>query len=545
MRRSQLMRLIFICRVFIKYGLDDVVLSIPWLRPIRFMVYCNPINWVRRHKQSKAERLQKALEELGPLFVKFGQILSTRRDIIPPDIIACLAKLQDQVEPFAGDQAKAMIEASLEQPIEQVFSQFSETALASASVAQVHAATLHSGEEVIVKVLRPNVHAVIKQDIQLLYKLANWVERYVKSAKRLKPIAVVKEIENNLRDELDLMREAANASQLRRNFEEDNRLYIPKIYWPYCRTDVLVMEKIEGIPVDDIDALKAANINLPLLAKRGVELFYAQVFRDNFFHADMHPGNIFVSRENPQDPHFIAVDFGIVGSLDQEDKRYLLANFVAFFKRDYRQVAELHIECGWVPPYTRATSLEGAIRVICEPMFQRPLKDISFGYTLMRLFQVAQQFEMEVLPQLLLLQKTLLNIEGMGRTLYPDLDLWATAKPFLEKWMREQVGVKGLLRRVRKQLPTFSDRLPEIPGLVYDFLKQQQKPVIIQQPDPVKPPKRRMRWLMVLGVILLIVGAALGFKGASAEVVKWWLQTHYAVIGSVGVVLLIIGWWFR
>jgi ubiquinone biosynthesis protein len=393
-------------------------------------------------------------------------------------------------------------------PLEQVFSEFEAQPLASASVAQVHAATLLTGEKVVVKVIRPDIEIVLKQDIALLYMLARMLERFAPETKRLRLQEVVAELERNVFDELDLMKEAASCSQLKRNFQFSTMLYVPEIYWDFCRRNVLVMERIQGVPVTNLAVLKAHNVNLKLLAERGVEIFYTQVFRDCFFHADMHPGNIFVSIENPADPKYIAVDFGIMGTLSKEDQHYLAANFLAFFKRDYRRVAELHVESGWVPKDTRVDILESALRTVCEPIFEKPLKDISFGQTLFRLFQIARKFNMEVQPQLLLLQKTLLNIEGMGRELYPELDLWATAKPFLENWMREQVGLKGLWRRFKAQLPLMSERLPEVPDLLYKFLKnhqahssQQHSFNTVRSPlyVPHKPKRNLRSWLMGLG----------------------------------------------
>ncbi len=544
MHFAQWRRLFRIAYIWSKYGLDEVIFSVPFLKPFACLRYVNPVNWVRRqHQGTAAERLRAALEELGPIFVKFGQILSTRRDLLPADILDALSKLQDQVQPFESILARQAVEMALGASVDGLFAEFSDEPLASASIAQVHAATLPSGETVVVKVLRPDIDRVIRQDVALMYVLAHVVERYLKG-KRLKPKAVVEELEHNLLNELDLMLEAANASQLKRNFTDSEQIYVPKIHWDYCRENILVMERIVGIPVDDVAALKQHNVDLPLLAKRGAEIFYTQVFRDNFFHADMHPGNIFVDPERPDNPRYIAVDFGIVGSLNQEDKRYLLANFLAFFKRDYRQVAELHIESGWVPPQTRLDELTAAIRTVCEPIFERPLKDISFGQTLLRLFQIARQFQMEVQPQLLLLQKTLLNIEGMGRTLYPDLDLWATAKPFLENWMKQQVGPKGLYRRFRKQLPYVSDRLPELPGLMYQYLSRQATQPAVVQATEALPVSRRRSWCLALGVVLLLVaiGSSLAMTGVWAYV-RQWFSWHLDWLGVAGVVLLFIGLW--
>jgi ubiquinone biosynthesis protein len=400
--------------------------------------------------------------------VKFGQILSTRQDLLPDDIAQELAHLQDDVPPFPGSIAKAQIEAAYGKPIEQVFLSFDETPLASASIAQVHAAQLMDGTEVVIKVLRPNVRLYITRDVKLLHTLAWMAERYWKHGRRLRPREVVAEFEKTLYDELDLLREAANASQLRRNFGDSGLLYVPEIQWPYCRPEVMVMERIHGIQISDTAALRAHNIDLKKLSERGVEIFFTQVFQHNFFHADMHPGNIFVGT----DGRYMAVDFGIMGTLNPVDQRYLAENFLAFFRRDYRRVAELHVESEWVPEGTRVDEFESAIRTVCEPIFQKPLKEISFGNVLLRLFQTARRFNMVIQPQLVLLQKTLLNIEGLGRQLYPDLDLWQTAKPFLERTMSEQLGARSLLRNIRQHLPEWNDHLPELPALASHYLEQ-------------------------------------------------------------------------
>lgn len=516
-------RLYTIGYVWVKYGLDQVLLSIPWFRAFRFMLYLNPLYWFIRRRLSVAERLRLALEELGPIFVKFGQILSTRRDVLPDDVALELAKLQDRVQPFPSVEAVRIIERALGHSVQEVFAEFSTEPLASASIAQVHAARLKTGEEVVVKVLRPNIEKVLRQDIALLYSFARLVERYWKPGRRLKPVEVVREIERNIFDELDLMREAANASQLKRNFQGSPLLYVPEVHWAYCRQNVLVLERIQGVASSDIETLKAAGVDLKCLAERGVEVFYTQVFRDCFFHADMHPGNIRVEWNNPKDPYYIAIDFGIMGTLTREDQRYLAGNFLAFFRRDYQRVAELHVESGWVPKDTRIDQLEAAIRTVCEPIFERPLKEISFGQSLLRLFQIAQRFNMEVQPQLLLLQKTLLNIEGMGRRLYPDLDLWQTAKPFLERWMHEQVGVKGFFRRLKEQLPYLSEMLPEMPRLLHATLKHG---LPVQPVAPlVEPLPERARVSLPYRVILLVLGLVL-LGSAGLE----WLQPHWCTV---------------
>ncbi len=466
LRPGQLWRVLNINRVLVMNGLDEIVFATHLFRPVRFLFYLAPWNWLPRKYPPRGVRIRRALEQLGPIFVKFGQILSTRRDLLPDDIAEELARLQDRVPPFPGDQARRLVEKALGRPVEAVFAAFEETPLASASIAQVHAARLHDGREVVVKVVRPNIKPVIRRDVSLLYYVAQLAERYSAEARRLHPVDIVAEFETTLLDELDLLREAANASQLRRNFADSELLYVPEVHWPLCRRNVMVAERIHGIPVSDIDALRARGIDLEQLAGRGVEIFFTQVFRHNFFHADMHPGNIFVSPQG----QYMAVDFGIMGTLSPEDQRYLAENFLAFFRRDYRRVAELHVESGWVPAGTRVDEFESAIRTVCEPIFERPLKDISFGQLLLRLFQTARRFQMEVQPQLVLLQKTLLAIEGLGRQLYPDLDLWRTAKPFLERWMSEQLGARAFAGRIRRALPEWGETLPEVPQLVHEAL---------------------------------------------------------------------------
>jgi ubiquinone biosynthesis protein len=459
-------RLIHISWVLVLHGLDEIVLKTHLFRPIRYLAFFSPYFWLKRESDSRGVRIRQALEDLGPIYVKFGQALSTRKDLLPDDIADELVKLQDRVPPFGNEVARAIIEAELGMSIAEAFAEFDPTPLASASVAQVHTAMLHTGEQVIVKVLRPDIEQRIISDMGLLHELARIAERFWADAKRLRAMEVVAEFERTTLDELDLVREAANAAKLRRNFEGSAIIYIPEIHWPLTRKKVMVMERIHGIPVGDIDALKAGGADFKLLAERGVEIFFTQVFRDNFFHADMHPGNIFVDLPDK----YIAVDFGIVGTLSLSDQRYLAENFLAFFNRDYRKVAEMHVESGWVPNGTRIEEFESAIRSVCEPIFEKPLKDISFGQLLLRLFQTARRFDMHVQPQLVLLQKTLLNIEGLGRELYPDLDLWQTAKPFLEKWFHERVGPKAKITRLIKQLPEFAEQFPEIPSLLYKAL---------------------------------------------------------------------------
>jgi ubiquinone biosynthesis protein len=467
-RPGQLWRVLHINIVLLRNGLDEIVFATHLFRPLRFLYFLAPWNWLRRETRPRGARIRCALEQLGPIFVKFGQILSTRRDLLPDDIAEELARLQDRVQPFPGTDARALIEKSYGQPIGAIFAAFDETPLASASIAQVHTARLPDGKEVVVKVVRPNILRIIRRDLSLMYYIAGLAERYWREGRRLRPVEVIKEFETTLLDELDLLREAANASQLRRNFTGSKMLYVPEVFWPQCRREVMVMERISGTPISNIAELRAQDIDLKQLAERGVEIFFTQVFRHNFFHADMHPGNIFVS----PDGRYLAVDFGIMGTLSPKDQRYLAENFLAFFRRDYRRVAELHVESEWVPADTRVDEFESAIRTVCEPIFERPLRDISFGHLLLRLFQTARRFNMEVQPQLVLLQKTLLNIEGLGRQLYPDLDLWQTAKPFLERWMSEQVGVRAFAHNLRTSVPLWTEKLPEIPQLLHQVLDQ-------------------------------------------------------------------------
>lgn len=502
---SHLVRLMQISCILFRYNLDELVYSFDLFRPLRFFVSLNPYRKISK-KLSRGERVRLALEDLGPIFVKFGQTLSTRRDFIPIDIADELARLQDRVPPFPGEEAKSIVEACIRKPISEVFSEFDIKPLASASIAQVHSAKLlTTGQEVVVKVLRPGIYKKINRDIDLLYALADLALRYWRPAKQLRPREIVAEFEACLKDELDLLREGANASQLRRNFSNSDLLYIPEVYWPYTSHKVLVMERIYGISISDIPALKKQGINLKKLAERGVEIFFTQVFRDCFFHADMHPGNIFVSTKNKESPQYLGVDFGIMGSLSPEDQRYLAENLMAFFNRDYRRVAQLHIESGWVAENTRINEFEAAIRTVCEPIFERPLKEISFGQLLLRLFQTARRFNMEVQPQLVLLQKTLFNIEGLGRQLYPDLDLWNTAKPFLEHWLRKQIGPRAFIRKIREYAPYWAERIPEIPDLIYHLmfdlrhLKKQSGCISCSTKEKEKVNKKSF-WFIGLGI---------------------------------------------
>lgn len=468
---GQFIRMLRINWVLMRHGLDDIIFTTHLFRPFRFIIYIFPWNWFRRKRKPRAVRMREALEDLGPIFIKFGQMLSTRRDLLADDIADELQRLQDDVPPFPGKSATRIIEKAYGNTVDELFESFEEQPLASASVAQVHAAVLKTGEDVIVKVLRPDILPVIKRDISLLYIIAELAARYSSQLRRLRPVEVIAEYEKTILDEMDLLREAANASQLRRNFEGSNDLYVPEVHWDFVRKNVLVMERIYGTPIRDTEALIEQNTDMERLAAMGVEIFFTQVFTHNFFHADMHPGNIFVDTDKPKSPKYIAVDFGIMGTLSQTDKRYLAENFLAFFQRDYFKVAKLHVESGWVPSDTRVDEFESAIRSVCEPIFEKPLKEISFGQLLLRLFQTARRFNMEVQPQLVLLQKTLLNIEGLGRQLYPDLDLWKTAKPFLENWMQEQVGPRALLRNLKDDMPYLIEKMPEMPSLFYKGLK--------------------------------------------------------------------------
>ncbi len=467
-----LYRLSIINLTLAKFGLDEIILSLNILSPLRFIRWFNPYNWFRTQEHSHAVRLRLCIESLGPIFIKFGQMLSTRRDLIPDAIVDELEVLLDKVPPFPVVKAKAIIEKQLGQPIPELFQSFDDEVLASASIAQVHCAVLNSGEEVVVKVVRPNIKKIIERDIALLMVLAKFADKYWSGAKRIKPIQIVEEFEKTLYYELDLVREASNASVLKRNFEGSDNLYVPQVYLDYCRTSVLVIERIKGIPVSDIKQLNELGVCLKTLSQKGVDVFFTQVYQHNFFHADMHPGNIFIDPSDPQNPKYIAVDFGIMGSLTQTDQRYLAENFVAFFNRDYRRVAELHIDSGWVDNDTRIDDFESAIRSVCEPLFEKPLAEISFAYILVRLFETAREFNMEIQPQLLLLQKTFLHIEGLGRQLYPQLNLWDTAKPYLERWLSEQLGVRALIKGFKKNLPYIAENLPEIPQLAYTALKK-------------------------------------------------------------------------
>ncbi|OGT64285.1 MAG: ubiquinone biosynthesis regulatory protein kinase UbiB [Gammaproteobacteria bacterium RIFCSPHIGHO2_12_FULL_45_9] len=508
----QWVRLIQINVVLARYALTRPVVGDRSV--LRGLVYLNP--WQHADAcTSRGDAIRRALERLGPLFVKFGQMLSTRRDLLPDDLVNELSKLQDQVPPFASEAAVQQIEKAFGKSIHQLFQTFQHEPLASASVAQVHAATLLDGSDVVVKIIRPHIEKTITRDINLLYTGARWVQRFWKGARRLKPVALVAEFARTLLDELDLSREAANASQLKRNFADSRIMYVPKIYWDFVHPRVMVMERIYGIRISDVDALRAANTDLATLSKNGVEIFFTQVLRDSFFHADMHPGNIFVDIKDPRNPRYLGIDFGIMGTLSPFDQDYLAKNLLAFFKRDYRAVAVLHVECGWVPPTTRIDHFEAAVRAVSEPIFERPLRDISFGHLLLRLFRTAERFDMVIQPQLILLQKTLLHIEGLGKALYPDLDLWTTAKPFLEKWMRERQGLRRWMRSVSQEGGEWLARLwkmPELATRVLGEIQYQQQLAHFREErvdsSMVRMPVRRVHRLgwWFLGVMMGMVG---------------------------------------
>ncbi|WP_323889515.1 ubiquinone biosynthesis regulatory protein kinase UbiB [Aeromonas veronii] len=515
MTPKEFKRLYRIITILLEQGIDELV-------PARYQPWPGRLArrslfWLKNKQPdlSRGARIRLAFEALGPIFIKFGQMLSTRRDLLPPDIAEELALLQDRVPPFCGQAARQQIELSLGCPIETLFDDFDETPLASASIAQVHTARLkESGREIVIKVIRPDIEPVIEADLRLMRALARLVARFVPQSARLRPIEVVEEYRKTILDELNLMREAANAIQLRRNFTGSEALYVPEIITDLCREQVLVMERIYGIPVSDIAALEVNGTNMKLLAERGVEVFFTQVFRDSFFHADMHPGNIFVSYEHPENPLWIGIDCGIVGTLNREDKRYLAENFLAFFNRDYRRVAELHVESGWVPADTKVDEFEFAIRTVLEPIFEKPLSEISFGHVLLNLFNTARRFHMTVQPQLVLLQKTLLYVEGLGRQLYPQLDLWQTAKPYLENWMHEQVGPKAVWNAIKEKAPFWAEKLPELPELVYETLRQtrHQQRHFDQMFDEFRRHSRRQgqaRYLLGVGASLLLAGVFL------------------------------------
>ncbi len=511
-------RLVFIVITVLRFGLDEVALSAFRQRWVRALVRVVTIG--RRLDAPRGERLRQGLERLGPIFVKFGQVLSTRRDLIPLDVADELARLQDNVPPFPAVLSRALVEKAFGRPIDAVFASFDTEPVASASIAQVHFAVLKDGREVAVKVLRPGMLDVIDHDLALLHLLARWVERLSADGKRLKPREVVAEFEGYLHDELDLVREAANAAQLRRNMDGLDLVLVPEMVWELCTSGVIVMQRMHGVPINQIDRLRDAGVDIKKLARDGVTIFCTQVFRDGFFHADMHPGNIQVSLDPRTFGRYIALDFGIVGTLTDNDKEYLAYNFIAFFQRDYKRVAELHVESGWVPPDTRIDALEGAIRAVCEQNFDRPLKEISLGQVLLRLFQASRRFNVEIQPQLVLLQKTLLNIEGLGRQLDPELDLWVTAKPFLERWMDEQIGWRGMLGRIKNEAPRYAQLLPELPRLLHRALQQHAAPRDSAALLALLAEQRRTNRLLQ-AVLWAAVGFVAGLLLTQAAV-RWW-----------------------
>ncbi|MGB2942203.1 MAG: ubiquinone biosynthesis regulatory protein kinase UbiB [Candidatus Macondimonas sp.] len=520
------LRILQATRVVLRYRLDEVLFYLPQVQPFGWIRYGLPWHW-RQEKRLLGMRLRLALEELGPVAIKLGQALATRRDLLPPEMADELARLQDRVPPFPGAIARRILEETYGAPLEQVFAEFSETPLAAASIAQVHAARLKDGREVVVKLLRPGIEQRIRQDLRVMYLLADFVQRYVPDGQRLRAREVIEDYEKTILDELDLVREGANAAQTRRNFEDRPILYVPLVHWELTRRHVLVMERIHGIPISDIATLKARGVNFRFLAERGVEIFFTQVFRHNFFHADMHAGNIFVDTRDPARPGYIAVDFGIVGSLGLDDQRYIAHNIYAFFNGDYRRVAELHVASGWVRPDTRVEDLESVIRSLCEPILFRPFKDIHLDQLLLRLFEIARRFNMEVQPQLVLLQKTLVQIEGLGRQLYPDLDLWTTAKPFMERWMHEQLGVRGVYQQFKANLPDLAQRLPMLPLTLDHALqaitelpaRQQALTQQLQRLENQRTQRRGGGWMLMGGTLLLTAGGLAGMVlGQSAAI---------------------------
>ena len=498
--------------MLVRHGLDDVIRKTHFLRPLRFFFYLFPRS--SDHAEPLSKRIRLSLQELGPIFVKFGQAVSTRRDLLPQELADELAMLQDRVPPFSASEAIAIMENAYGKSIREVFSRFDDEPFAAASIAQVHTAALQDGTEVIVKVLRPGVRQLIERDLDVMKAIAALADKYWEHGKRLRPLELVAEYEKTVINELDLMREGANTAQLQRNFEGSDLLYVPKVHWDYCRAEVLVQERIYGIPISDMTALRNAGTNIQVLAENGVEIFFTQVFRHNFFHADMHPGNIFVQVDDPEKPRYAAVDFGIVGTLSPDDHQYLAGNFLAFFDRDYHKIAKLHLDSGWVPAGTRIDELEAAVRSVCEPIFNKPLSEISFAQVMIRLFETARRFDMEIQPQLILLQKTLFNIEGLGRELYPQLDLWKTAHPILRKWMDEQVGGRAMLKNIREDLPQIREALRDLPGVIR-YLSEQisrgdlklnlQSTELGEIRDQLRKQQKQRYWLAV-GATTIITG---------------------------------------
>lgn len=549
---TYLPRLIKVLNVVAAYRLDEFLRGRRRVRLLRLLLrlYRIPFSLSRTPPGDRNARLRQAMEVLGPVYIKFGQLLSTRRDFLAPELADELQLLQDQVPPFEQPPIDTLVSESLEMPASEVFSELDPEPLASASVAQVHAAVLHSGEEVVVKVIRPGVGETIAADINLLKQIAALIDRNFSIGRRLRIVEVVRDYEKTITDELNLLLEAASTTRLRANFENSDKLYVPRVYSEHSRRNLMVMERMHGIPVTDVQALNDAGVNLRKLAENGVAVFFTQVLEHNFFHADMHPGNIFVDREHSERPSYIAVDFGIMGSLSPQDQRYLAENFLAFFNRDYRRVAELHVQSGWVPRDTRENEFEAAIRAVCEPIFERPLKEISFGRLLVRLFQTARRFNMEVQPQLLLMQKTLLSIEGLGRQFYPDLDLWQTAKPFLEQWMDEQIGRRALWREVKKQAPRWGEVLPALPELVHEVLRQARNGEL--RVEMSSPELRRLRRdarranqrtvLAVIGSALILSSAALLATPSPPGPALWGAPLLAWLAGLPGVYMVLVAW---
>lgn len=535
-RRKTLLRLLSIQRVLVRHGLDELITATHFLRPLRFLFYLFPR--AKDVSEPLGKRIRLALQELGPIFVKFGQAVSTRRDLLSTDVADELAMLQDRVPAFPADQAVTILENIYGKSVDEVFSRFDREPFAAASIAQVHTAALPDGTEVIVKLLRPGVRELIERDLDVMYALAGLADKYWEHGKRLRPLELVAEYEKTIFDELDLMREGANTAQLKRNFAGSDLLYVPEVYWDFCRPEVLVQERIYGTPISDMQTLLAAGTNIQKLAENGVEIFFTQVFRHNFFHADMHPGNIFVQIEDPENPIYVAVDFGIVGTLSPSDQKYLAGNFLAFFDRDYHKIAKLHLDSGWVPPETRIDELESAVRTVCEPIFNKPLSQISFAQVMIGLFATARRFNMEIQPQLMLLQKTLFNIEGLGRQLYPELDLWKTAHPILRQWMDEQVGGRAFMNSLREDLPQLRDAMRELPGVI-KYLSEQitqgdlqlnvRSPELKQIREQLRD-QQKQRYLLATGATAVLTGALVLTLG-SATVLGW------ALIGAGAVAI--------
>ena len=533
---SRALRLIRIMRTVGRYRLDEFIDAERLPALPRFALSLSPWRLHSAPDLPRGVRLRRALEELGPVFIKFGQMLSTRRDLLPEDIADELAKLQDDVPPFSEQLSINIIEKALGKPVTELFASFDPTPMASASVAQVHTATLHSGENVVVKVVRPDIEPVIRQDLALMFTLARLVEKYLPDGRRLRPVEVVSDYKFIILDELDLGREAANASQLRRNFLDSKLLYVPEVHWKYSCRNVFTMERINGIAVTDMDSLRARGADLKILGERGVEIFFTQVFRDSFFHADMHPGNIFIDASDPADPTYIAVDCAIVGSLSDADQYYLARNLLGIFRRDYHEVAQLHVECGWVPPQTRVQDFESAMRAVCEPIFERPISEISFGQLLVYLFQTASRFDMEVQPSLVLLQKTLLNIEGLGRQLYPQLNLWDTAQPFLEEWVQQRYSPQSVMRRLQRHAPSWLEQLPQLPDVVLDNLQQsrevqqrypqqqvRQEQLQVQSRENTRQNRRRLLAAIACAAAVVSIVPGVWQQLANAPVISWLL----------------------